>query len=54
MYGDKTYVVIQTEYKRFLVVRKTEGKEDFIVSGEESKEKANSLKELIEARIRAN
>jgi len=54
MYGDRTYIIVKTEYGRFLVVRKEEGKEHFIVSGEETEAKANSLKELIEERVRAN
>jgi hypothetical protein len=49
-----TYQVEKTQYGKFLVVRKERGKEHFIVSGEDTEAKANELKEMIEARLRAN
>jgi len=46
-----TYLVKKTKYGRFLVVRKERGKEDFIVSSEDSEEKAKGLVSEIEAVI---
>lgn len=48
----RTYQVEKNEYGRYLVVRKEQGKADFIVSSEENEKRANDLKKLIEERIK--
>lgn len=54
MYGDKSYQVEKTKYGRFLVVRKEEGKEDFIVTSEETEAKAKEFLKDLEERTNAD
>ena len=54
MFGDKSYQVEKTKYGRFLVVRKEEGKEDFIVTSEDTEVKAKEFIKVIEERMCAD
>lgn len=51
MFGDKTYQIEKTDYGRFLVVRKEEGKVDFIVTSEDTEAKANAFIKDLEERL---